>query len=148
MIRLFALVMTLMLAVPSFAAPPILSAPDAQAQIEAGDMILLDIRSRGEWQQTGLAKGAWPVSMHEQDFGLRISALLERYRPEQIAIICATGGRTARVADLFERNGIIGVTDISEGMMGNRSGPGWIARGMPIVTLEAAQQAYDAALAE
>ncbi|CAN0606347.1 unnamed protein product, partial [Ectocarpus sp. 12 AP-2014] len=55
---------------------PILSAPEAQARMDAGEMILLDIRTEQEWRETGIAKGAWPVSMHTQDFGARLQEIL------------------------------------------------------------------------
>lgn len=136
----------LCLSAPAFADVQILSAPQVQDHVQTGKMILIDIRSRGEWQDSGLAQGAWPISMHERDFGPRMRAVLAKYTPDQIALICATGGRTARMADILEKNGILGVTDVSEGMFGNRNGPGWIKRGLPIVTLKQAQTEYDAAM--
>ncbi len=126
------------------AAPIIQSAPDVAAQVNAGDMVLLDIRSRGEWQETGIASGAWPVSMHEPDFGLKLQQIMLLYKPEQIAIICATGGRTKYMAKTLDGLGIQGITDLSEGMMGNENGPGWLARKMPVITLEKSQADYDA----
>lgn len=129
----------------AWAEAPILSAPEAEARIANGELVVLDIRSRGEWKDTGIAKGAWPVSMHERDFGQRLQAILAAYPTEQIALICATGGRTAHVLDVLERNGIKGISDISESMMGNARGPGWIKRGLEIVSLDEAQKAYDAA---
>ena len=127
---------------------PILSAPDAQSKLASGEMVMLDIRSRQEWQQTGLAEGAWPVSMHEPDFGQRLQAILQELGADKIALICATGGRTGHVTNILRQNGIEGVVDVSEGMMGNPRGPGWIARGMPLVTLDDATKAYEAATAQ
>jgi len=126
---------------------PILSAPDAEAKLASGDMVLLDIRSPQEWADTGLAEGAWPVSMHEPEFGQKLQAILQKVGADQVALICATGGRTGHVTNILRQNGIEGVIDVSEGMMGNPSGPGWIARDMPVVTLEDATAAYEAATA-
>ena len=53
----------LLISFAAFAAPLIQTAPDVAQQVNAGEMVLLDIRSRGEWQETGIAAGAWPVSM-------------------------------------------------------------------------------------
>lgn len=142
---LYAALFWIIFAMTAVADTPILSAPDAQAQVASGDIVLLDIRSRGEWDDTGLAEGAWPVSMHEPDFGEKLRAILSEFPPEKVALICATGGRTAHVVNILKQNGIEGVADVSEGMMGNPRGPGWIARGMPVVTLEEATKAYDAA---
>ena len=146
----FASFLAVFLAVAQFARaePPILSAPDAFTAVEAGEIVLLDIRSRQEWTETGLAEGAWPVSMHERDFGVRLQAILNRYAADQIALICATGGRTAHVVMVLEQNGIQGVIDVSEGMEGNPRGPGWIARGMSVVTLSDALAEYQSVFPE
>lgn len=127
---------------------PILSATEAQTKLADGTVVMLDIRSRQEWQQTGIAEGAWPVSMHEPDFGQRLQAILQEVGADRVALICATGGRTGHVTSILRQNGIEGVIDVSEGMMGNPRGPGWIARGMPVVSLEDAEAAYAAATAE
>ena len=131
----------------ALAETPILSAPEAKARMDAGEMILLDIRSAQEWRDTGIAKGAWPVSMHEADFGQRLQEILAIYPPEQIGLICAVGGRTGHVTQVLERNGIAGIIDVSEGMMGNQRGEGWVARGLDIVPLDQAQSDYEAASA-
>jgi rhodanese-related sulfurtransferase len=126
------------------AAPIIQSAPAVAERLNAGEMVLLDIRSKGEWEETGLAKGAWPVSMHTSDFVMKLEQILMLYKPEQIAIICATGGRTSYIANALKQNGIDGITDISEGMIGNKHGPGWLARKMPVISLKEAQADFDA----
>ena len=128
----------------TLAETPILSAPEAQDRISSGEMVVLDIRSPEEWKETGVAEGAWPVSMHRPDFGQQLQAILAKYEPGQIGLICATGGRTAHVTSILKQNGVEGITDVSEGMMGNPSGPGWIARGMPVVSVEEAEAAYQA----
>jgi rhodanese-related sulfurtransferase len=133
----------LLISFAAFAAPLIQTAPDVAQQVNAGEMVLLDIRSRGEWQETGIAAGAWPVSMHEPDFGLKLEKIMMLYKPEQIAIICATGGRTQYIQKTLDGLGIKGITDLSEGMMGNKSGPGWLARKMPVITLEQSQANFD-----
>jgi rhodanese-related sulfurtransferase len=127
---------------------PILSATEAQTMLEKDELVLLDIRSPQEWAETGLAEGAWPVTMHEPDFGTRLQTILQEVGSERVALICATGGRTGHVTSILRQNGIEGVIDVSEGMMGNPRGPGWIARGMPVVTLEDAAAAYEAATAD
>ena len=59
-----------------FAESVVLTAPRAHDLIKEKEMILLDIRTPEEWAETGLAEGAWPVSMHERDFGKRFTQLL------------------------------------------------------------------------
>lgn len=123
-----------------------LSAPDAAERVAAGEMVLLDIRSAEEWAESGVAEGAWPVSMHADDFLPRLQEILSRYPPEQIGLICATGGRSAHVAEFLQKNGVAGVSDVSEGMHGNGQAVGWIERGLPVVPVEQAQARYEAAL--
>lgn len=132
------------LALPVRAEGGILSAPTATERVASGEILLLDIRSRQEWRETGLAEGALPVSMHEAGFAETLSRLLADRAPDEIALICATGGRSAHVARILAQNGVAGVLDVSEGMMGNPLGPGWLARKMPVVTLEQAEAALRA----
>ncbi len=141
------LIALITMSISAMAETPILSAPEAKARMQAGEMILLDIRTEQEWRETGIAKGAWPVSMHEADFGARLQEILKVYPPEKIGLICAVGGRTGHVTGVLERNGIAGIVDVSEGMMGSARGAGWIARGLDVVPLEQAQTDYDAAVA-
>lgn len=136
-----------MATVAALAETPTATAPEAARKLAAGDLVLLDIRSPQEWAETGVAKGAWPVSMHEPDFPERLQTILSVYGPGQIALICATGGRTSYIADILERNGIIGVLNVAEGMFGNGDGPGWVARGLPVVPLQTAKDAYETSAA-
>ncbi|MEP4462063.1 hypothetical protein, partial [Roseibium sp.] len=53
----------------AFADTHVMTAPDAFALVQRGDLVMLDIRSREEWLETGVAVGALPVSMHEPGFG-------------------------------------------------------------------------------
>lgn len=136
-------VLLLSLAPTAWADPPKLSAPDAAARLASGELVLLDIRAPQEWKDSGVAQGAWPVSMHTQAFSVRLRAILQHYRPEQIALICATGGRSAYVAEVLEKNGLSGVIDVSEGMLGNGTAPGWLERGMPVVSAQEASRAFE-----
>jgi rhodanese-related sulfurtransferase len=145
-IKTFAAAVVVLVAstVAATAEAPSLSASDASQRVADGELILLDIRRPEEWKETGIAKGAWPVSMHTPQFPQQLRAILDQYAPNEIALICATGGRTAYVADILEQNGISGVYDVSEGMLGNGTSVGWIENGLPIVTAEEAQIGYEA----
>ena len=124
----------------------ILSAPQVEAALEANDLILIDIRTPEEWAETGIAQGAWPVSMHNASFPQELSVLIDKFGADRIAMICATGGRTGYVASVLKANGFDDIHDVSEGMLGNPNGPGWIARGMPLITVQESQEDYAAAL--
>lgn len=144
---LAASIVGLMASAPALAETSILSAPEAAARVASGDLVLLDIRSPEEWEETGLAQGAWPVSMHRPEFAGELQGIVSRYGAERVALICATGGRTGHVAEVLARNGISGVADVSEGMFGNEDASGWIARGLPVVPRDSAERIYEAARA-
>jgi rhodanese-related sulfurtransferase len=124
--------------------PGIKSAPEAVVAVNSGEMILIDIRSPREWNETGVASGAIALTMHSPEFGRKITELLVAQQDKSIGLICATGGRTEYVVSILAENGFENVIDVSEGMMGNARGPGWIAHGLPVTTSDAAQEAYEA----
>lgn len=122
------------------------SAPEVAEALDDETIVLLDVRSREEWAETGLAKGAWPVSMHELGFEQRLFAARDLAAGRPVALICATGGRSARLLAALKRAGYTDFIDVSEGMLGSRIGPGWIARGLPMAGLETAVAALPQAL--
>ena len=130
-----------LLVAPMVQASDIWSAEQAQAAVADGRAILIDIRSEGDWKDTGLAKGAVPVSMHDPAFGANIQRLIDTRGDKIVAMICATGGRTAHVKSVLDRAGINGFVDVSEGMMGSPRGAGWLQKGLPVVTLDEARAA-------
>ncbi len=122
------------------------SARDAQDAL-AGDLIrMIDVRSRAEWAETGVARDAWPISLHEDRFSERLLAAKIAADGRPLALICATGGRSGYVYKSLRDAGYAGFVDVSEGMLGSARGPGWIASGLPIVSAEAALDALPADL--
>ncbi|SEW35256.1 Rhodanese-related sulfurtransferase [Aliiroseovarius sediminilitoris] len=99
---------------------------------------MLDIRSAEEWRQTGVAQGAWPVSLHDERFPERLFAARDLAETRPVALICATGGRSGSVMSSLRKSGYDSFIDVADGMLGSRSGPGWVKAGLPVVT---AQQA-------
>lgn len=122
------------------------SATDAADALVAGEITLIDVRSREEWLETGIAQGAWPISMHEKGFQDRFFAARELSGGKPVALICATGGRSGSLLRALQRAGYTEFIDVSEGMLGSRRGPGWIDRGLPVVSLDAAVQGLPDAL--
>lgn len=112
--------------------PQIISAPEAHKAALSGDILLLDIRSPGEWKETGVPEGAMAVTMHSDQFVVQLRKLLAENPDTPLAMICATGGRTEYVTGILAKNGIDTI-DVSEGLEGNKRGPGWKARGLPLV---------------
>ena len=111
---------------------PTVSAIRAYEMSQAGEWYLVDIRSRGEWRQ-GVAEGAYLISMHEPGFLQKLEQLTGGDREAKIAIICAVGGRTSFLQPQLMARGWKNIYDVSEGMKGAQSGPGWEARGLPVI---------------
>lgn len=107
---------------------------------------MLDIRSSEEWQETGVAQGAWPVSLHDERFPERLFAARNLAETRAVALICATGGRSGAVMTNLRKSGYDSFIDVSEGMLGSRQGPGWIKAGLPIVTAQEAISALPSTL--
>jgi len=101
------------------------------------ELVLLDIRSPQEWQQTGIATTAHPVSMHQKGFLQKLNKLIGGDKSKKIALICATGSRSAYIQKELRKRGYINAISVAEGMMGGPNGKGWIPRGMPVKKMTA-----------
>lgn len=112
----------------------IMSAPNALAAAARGEIVLVDIRTRGEWKQSGLAEPALAISMHEAGFVRNLTRALGGDRSRPLALICAVGGRSAHMQRILATAGFTNVIDVSEGMFGSSAGPGWLKRGLPVKT--------------
>lgn len=114
----------------------IISADQAYKMAQAGDLVIVDIRTPSEWRDTGIAEPAlqlsMPASVNDSRFLAKFDAIKKDNPGKKIGIICATGGRTAWMRAELEKHGLGKTLDISEGMLGNQTGKGWIKRGLPV----------------
>jgi rhodanese-related sulfurtransferase len=115
------------------ALPPILSASEVHRLQLEGRILLVDIRSPQEWRKTGIPAGALAITVHRSDFAAALLAAAGGDHARPIAIICATGGRTALARRYLGGMGFSAIVDVSEGMLGSARGPGWLRRGLPVV---------------
>ena len=122
------------------------SVRQAHTALQEDRIRLLDIRSPKEWRKTGVAQGAWPVSMHDIRFTTRLGTARELAESRPIALICATGNRSGLVTRALRMAGDDDLIDISEGMLGSRAGQGWIRSGLPVVSVDDALAAMPSAL--
>lgn len=113
---------------------PMLSAPDAHAQVQAGQLTLIDIRRPDEWRQTGVAPDALRIDMAQgpERFVRQVEAAVNGDRNAPIGLICRTGNRSTHMQQALAEAGFTQVYNIKEGMVGSAAGPGWIKRGLPV----------------
>jgi len=133
----------LLIALLTIAAPAradgaaVLDASRASSQVSSGEITLIDVRSPGEWRQTGIARGAKPVTIHGpaglDGFVADTTRAVGGDKDQPVAVICATGRRSSRAADALRAAGFTNVINIREGMFGNQTdGPGWLSRKLPV----------------
>jgi len=113
-----------------------LAAPAAFDQAKAGSITLIDIRTPGEWRQTGVAGGAVAINMQDpqgaEGFADKVLAQVKGDRGAPIALICRSGNRSTHMQHALQELGFTRVYNVNEGMGGSAAGPGWIKRGLPV----------------
>lgn len=114
---------------------PHISAPEAHRRTAEGRLTLVDIRTPAEWAASGVPEGAVTLDMRRDDFAAVLSDILFGDRAAPAALICARGVRSARMTARMTEAGFARTVDVAEGMLGSAAGPGWIARGLPVVRL-------------
>lgn len=112
-----------------------LPADEALRRAEAGELLIVDVRSPLEWRRTGLPAGAAPVTIHNsggpEAFLREVEAAVGGDRDRPVALICASGVRSRAAQSFLAARGFTHVYDIAEGMHGGRHGPGWMSRRLP-----------------
>ncbi|MEM7251727.1 MAG: rhodanese-like domain-containing protein [Pseudomonadota bacterium] len=130
------LVASVVLAQPALART-IIGADDAHRLSSTGELRLFDIRSAEEWRETGVGIRAEMLTIHQPggvtQFVKEMVAAVGGDLDRPVALICAAGGRSKRAYEILARHGFTRLFDVSEGMVGNRRGPGWIKRELPIL---------------
>ncbi len=97
-------------------------------------LVLIDIRTEGEWMRTGVAEGAVAMTAAGPEFVSQVLELIEGDKNRPFALICASGARSAHVQRFMQANGFTQAVNVVEGMTGGvGAGPGWILRGLPTV---------------
>ncbi len=113
----------------------IISAEEAHTRLERGQLVLIDIRRPSEWRETGIAQDAVPISMHQTPsaFLQKLRDIADREGRKPLALICATGSRSAYMTKVLGKLGFSNILDVQEGMLGNAHGKCWISAGLPVV---------------
>ncbi len=113
--------------------PDVLLAETALAMSEAGDLIIIDVRNPNEWMRSGVAQGALTITPQNPSFMQDLHDAVGGDLNKPIALICATGTRTAAIQRFLREQGYGAVSHIAEGMMGNFSAAGWLRKELPTV---------------
>ena len=99
----------------------------------SGQITLIDIRRPDELSQTGSGQGANRLDMRREDFIAQLDKIVDGDRSKPVALICARGVRSNRMGQHLKNAGYTNIIDVPEGILGSKSGPGWLKRGLPVV---------------
>lgn len=83
--------------------------PDKEL-LENSDMIIVDIRTEGEWMQTGIVPGSKTIVFFDERGGYDAEGFLKQIdalggKEVEIGLICRTGARTSQVAGFMKQQG-------------------------------------------
>jgi rhodanese-related sulfurtransferase len=106
--------------------------PEAHKLVSEKKAILIDIRTPGEWAETGVAEGALTLDMTDPMFMRRVADAVGGDRSKPIALICRTASRSGTVQQAMMQSGYINVINVEGGMIGNRADKGWLKHGLPL----------------
>ncbi len=102
-----------------------LDAAGAHERIEAGDAVVLDVRTAGEYHgHTGHIAGAVLVPLDQLE---AVLGRLDSGRERTFVVVCHSGNRSAAASRILCRNGFGNVFNLSGGMNA------WNRAGLPVV---------------
>ena len=86
------------------------------------DIPVIDVRTPGEWKQTGIVKGAYTIMFFNDRGGYNVDAFLKALNKavdtkKPFALICRTGSRTAMISDFLDKELHYPVINLKGGMM-------------------------------
>ncbi|MBU1669448.1 rhodanese-like domain-containing protein [bacterium] len=90
--------------------------------IEVKKMKIIDIRTEGEWIQTGIIKDANLITFFDEKYGYDTEQFMGALnkvveKDEQFAIICNTGSRTKLIANFLGNKHDYNVVNLTGGMV-------------------------------
>ena len=135
--RLMFLILLLGMTTIARADEKVITAPEANFEVQGGLRMLIDVRSPAEWKKTGVPVGAKQFSIEgfggTTTFVVKVTKLVGGNKNMPISLICARGTRSSRAAHVLSRAGFTNIKNVREGFLGNRKdGPGWLKHKLPI----------------
>jgi len=95
---------------------------EASQQLINSNIPIVDIRTPGEWKETGLLKGSIPIMLFDEkgnydlrDFLEKLNNAVDTKKP--FAIICRTGSRTSVLAPFLSQKLNYNVINIKSGIV-------------------------------
>lgn len=89
-------------------------------------LVLIDVRSSGEWQSSGRPKGSHGITLQDPNFLDRVAALPGVDKDTRIALTCRSGARSGQAARMLAKAGYINVANVTGGFMR------WESEGLPV----------------
>jgi len=94
--------------------------PDKE-MLENSDMVVIDIRTEMEWQQSGIVPGSHTITFFDQMGNYDAEGFLKKVdalggKEVEIGLICRTGARTSQVTSFLAQQGY-NVKNLSGGIM-------------------------------
>lgn len=95
---------------------------EASQKLIDSNIPIVDIRTPGEWKETGLLKGSIPIMLFDEkgnydlkDFLEKLNGAVDTKKP--FAIICRTGSRTSVLAPFLSQKLNYDVVNIKSGIV-------------------------------
>ena len=112
---------------------------DIKKYLETGsNKVLLDVRTKGEWDTVGKPDGD-KIGLKTYFLEIRREAFFDFVKEfknlninqdNEVLVICASGERSQITAELLSRENYKSI-NISDGFMGSQEGIGWKNNGLP-----------------
>ena len=95
---------------------------EATQQFIDSGIPIVDIRTPGEWKETGLVKGSIPIMLFDEKGNYNLKLFLEQLNSavdtkKPFAIICRTGSRTVLLANFLSKKMNYDVINIKSGIV-------------------------------
>ncbi|MGE5386113.1 MAG: rhodanese-like domain-containing protein [Betaproteobacteria bacterium] len=138
MLRRCLLLLTALLAFGARAEVINIDAAEA-ARLSAGGVPLVDVRTEGEWRDTGVVPGSRLITYFDEQGRSDASVWLEKLKPiakpdQPVIVICRSGNRSQKVAQMLSQQaGYRTVYNVKEGVRG------WAKEGRALTPATTAQ---------
>ena len=113
---------------------------EAFEHYENNNLLVIDIRTKKEWIETGIIPKSILVNMHNdnyeenRNFIKEIDNILMVNKENNIVFICASGARSEIVVNYFSEKGYNNISHIPQGIIGKKN-DGWLYLGYPLKSL-------------